>query len=121
MAEGATSDPAQLKTAAERTHRNRLLQDANLAKSMSTEAGRQQMYHLLYEVCGLESVHFIATDTNGRVAAHLDGRRAVAAELKAELFRVCPESYITMVQERVKALALERVLATSPSTPDSTD
>lgn len=111
MAEGTTSDPAKLKSAAERQHRQALLQDADLSKVLEGEGGRRFMYRLLHVVCGLESVNFVADDANGRLAAHLDGRRAVAAELKAELFRVCPESYTAMVMERVKSLALERTLA----------
>lgn len=66
---------------------------------MSTPSGRRFIWRLANETCGVLSTTF----TGDIQTYHREGRRSVGVELLAELQKLCPPEYVTMIQEAIAA------------------
>lgn len=75
--------------------------DDDLRSLMASPAGRRFIFHLAYDICGVENgiwspsaeIHF------------QEGRRSVGIQVKNDAQRIAPREYVMMIQERINATA----------------
>jgi hypothetical protein len=75
-------------------------QAADFDAVMRTPQGRRFFYVLVFLLGHLESPSY---DTSGQSMAYREGRRALAIELRDWALAVCPDLWLSMIQEQIEA------------------
>lgn len=73
-------------------------EDKDLALIMETDYGRR----LLYRILGLAGIYRDSFNQDSKVMAANCGARNIGLQILAEMQRVDPESYVTMLKERIE-------------------
>jgi hypothetical protein len=91
---------------------------ADLRNIVTESFGRRFMYHLIFEVCGVESLSY-GTSTEHTI--FLEGRRDVGITVLNDFMEKFPEEYMQMILEMTQARQEEFLKRKEARTPPKTN